>query len=443
VQRLFSRLSAVLLVAGCAAPPGPAKTSLAAVAQAGPCAPGGEPLALGRPLVVSSAPLGNPVSASCARSGAPSCQFRFDVSQPSDLRVALSSIEFDGALALFASPPAADARRARTVEVACVDDTPLGDTQHARLDVSLEPGSYMLAVVGGAEREGEFELFAELEPLPAQALLCRQAEVLRPGVHQRGSTRGGASSFRAGCGGRGAGPDQVYRVALAQPARVRVRSQSEFDASLSLRDQCELPGSELSCSAASPGGQPMVNAELAPGDYFLVVDGATRGEGGDFVLALETAPVPAPLTEEQACAAATPVRADGARHELDTFYATSTSASSCGGQGAPDTALTFRLASAGTLTLYVSDFEFDPVFSLRRACEYIESELACVPWVRPPGSEALGLEHAALSMSLPAGDYALMVDGKTPSSMGAGSVRLSFVPEARAAALSSAARSGP
>jgi hypothetical protein len=440
VQRLVSRLSAVLLAAGCAAQPGAAKTPIAALGQAGPCGPGGELLALGRPLVVSSAPLGNPLSASCLRSGAPSCQFRFDVSEPSDLRVALSSVEFDGALALFTSPPSVGAR---AVEVACVDDTPLGDTQHARLDLSLEPGRYTLAVVGGAERDGEFELFAELEPLPAQALLCRQAEPLRPGTHQRGSTRGGASSFKAGCGGRGAGPDQVYRVALTQPSRVRVRLQSEFDASLSLRDQCELPGDELSCSAASPGIQPVVNAQLAPGDYFLVVDGATRGEGGDFVLALETAPVPAPRSEEQACASAEQVRADGTRHELDTFYASSTSSSSCGGQGAPDTAFTFRLASAGTLTVHVSDFEFDPVFSLRRACEYIESELACVPWVRPPGSEALSLEHAALSMSLPAGDYALMVDGQSPSSMGAGSLRLSFAPEARAAALSSAARRAP
>jgi hypothetical protein len=404
------------------------------------CAPGGQPLTLGRPLLVSGALHDHPVTASCLRSGAPSCQFSFEVSQPSDLRVALSSMDFDGALALFAAPLAHALPGARAAEIACVDDTPLGDTQHTRLDLSLDPGSYVMAVVGGTDDDAQFELFAELEPLPAQAQLCRGAELLHQGVHQRGSTRGGASSFGASCGGHGAGPDQAYRVGLAAPARVRVRMHSEFDALLSLRGQCELATSELACSSESPGGQPLLNVELAQGDYFLLVDGATRGEGGDFVLALEAAPLPVPRSEEQACAAALPIRPDRTRHELDTFYATSTSRSSCGGQGAPDAAFTFRLAGAGTLTVHASDFEFDAVFSLRRACDYIESELACIPWLRPPGSEALSLEQTPLSLHLPAGEYALIVDGQTPTSMGAGSVWLSFAPEA---SVNPGARRGP
>jgi hypothetical protein len=82
------------------------------------------------------------------------------------------------------------------------------------------------------------------------------------------------------------------------------------------------------------------------------------------------------------------------------------------------------------LTVFASDFEFEPVFAVRRACEYVESELLCVAWERPAGSELTSAEYAALSVDLPAGEYALIVDGQSATSMGAGSVRLGFEPQA-------------
>ncbi|HEX6241302.1 MAG TPA: hypothetical protein VFZ61_10430, partial [Polyangiales bacterium] len=213
---------------------------------------------------------------------------------------------------------------------------------------------------------------------------------------------------------------------LDRQARVRLRVQSDFEALISLRRQCEVAESEIACGPALSSSQPALNAELPAGGYFVIVDGAVRNEGGDYVLALETAPVPAPRSEEEACAAAPQLLLDGPRQELDTFHGTATSHSSCGGEDAPDVAFTFRLASAGRVTVFVSDFEFEPVFALRRACEYVESELLCVAWERPPGSELTSAEYPALSLDLPAGAYALVVDGQSASSMGAGSVRLGF-----------------
>jgi hypothetical protein len=346
------------------------------------------------------------------------------------LRASLSSVGFDGALALLAEPSGTALPRTRAAEVACVDDTPLGDTQHARLDLTLDPGRYTLAVASPAALPGQFELFAELEPLPLLSDVCGAALPWRAADEPRGSTRGGASSFGAGCGNGGPGPDQPYALELAQPARVRIRMQSEFDGLLSLRARCAVSESELACSDDSPSGQPLLNAELASGSYVVIVDGAARNEGGDYVLQLEQTDIPAPASSEQACARASRIEPDGSLHELDTFYAPAAIGSSCGGAGAPDSAFRLRLARAGTLALHASDFEFDPVFSLRRACAHVDSELLCVPLVRAGGSQNMSEERIVFQLSLPAGEYAIVVDGQTPASMGAGSIRLTFEPNA-------------
>ncbi|HEX6243102.1 MAG TPA: hypothetical protein VFZ61_19445, partial [Polyangiales bacterium] len=190
MRRLLIGTLAVLSSTRCASPSRSARPASALVAAGGVCAHGAEKLALGRPLAVLGAPRDNPISASCLRRDSVSCLFEFELGARSDLRVALSSAGFDGALALFASPPV-PAPQGRAVELACVDDAPLGDTQHARLDLSLDPGAYTLAVLAAPGQSGEFELFAEAEPLPALTSLCQAATPLLQGTLQRGSTRGG------------------------------------------------------------------------------------------------------------------------------------------------------------------------------------------------------------------------------------------------------------
>jgi hypothetical protein len=391
------------------------------------CGPDALPLAFGRSLAVQVAPRLNPRAASCLRRDSPTCLFSFDVARRSDLRVALASLGFDAALALYFVPPGMLASDRRAAEVTCIDDTPLGDTQHVRLDLSLEPGSYALAVAAPPEQVGQFELFAELEPLEPLSRLCHALPILTEGVFERGSTRGGASSFGAACGARAAGPDQPYAFALTESARVRLRMQAEFDAVLSLRSRCDMPESEFACNDDSPSGQPLLTAELAPGAYVAVVDAAARGEGGEFVLTLQRAPMPAPQTEDQACAALPQLSLGGPLQELDTFLRAGTHMASCGGEGAPDAAFQLRVPRAGIITLRAADFEFEPVFSLRRACEYAESELVCAALPRGP-LPAPADERVAFQLWLPAGDYALLVDGQTPGSMGAGSVRVTFEP---------------
>jgi hypothetical protein len=353
------------------------------------------------------------VASSCVQRASPECSYAFEVTTRSDLRATLFSQNFDGALSLYALDPSR--------ELFCADDSPLGDTHRARLDVPLEPGKYALHVETSNGQAGEFELFAELDPLPPRAQACAAAEILREGAFQRGSTRGAASVFEASCAGRGAGPDQLYTFSLTGPRRVRVREQSEFDALLSLLPDCT--GSEIACSDDAPNGHASLSAELPAGNYYLVIDGYVRGDGGDYVLALEQAEAPAAVDHAQRCATLASLRED-VPQELDTFFEPATSAGSCGGEETPESLFMFVLQEPRRVRVFASEFEFDPVFSLRRACEYSESEVLCAALPRRSGPVDASSEQLAFELDLPAGDYMLGVDGAGHGELGAGTVRL-------------------
>jgi hypothetical protein len=362
------------------------------------------------------------VASSCVRRASPECSYEFEVPQRSDLRATLLSQDFDGALSLYAVAP--------PQELGCADDSPLGDTHRARLDLRLEAGKYLLHVEGASERSGDFELFAELDPLPPLSQVCAGAGALPAGAFQRGSTRGAASMFEDSCQGRGKGPDQVHRFALDAPSRVRVREQSDFDALLSLRVECT--GPELACSDDTPRGHASLCAELPAGVYHVVVDGHVRGDGGDYVLALERARPPAAIPHERRCEQLPALRED-VLQELDTFYEPATTSASCGGDETPESLYMFVLREPRRVSVFASEFEFDAVFSLRRACEYDESEVICAVPPRRMGPMLESAEQLVLELDLPAGDYMLGVDGAAPGEMGAGSMRLRTKPALSAA----------
>ena len=80
---------------------------------------------------------------------------------------------------------------------------------------------------------------------------------------------------------------------------------------------------------------------------------------------------------------------------------------SCGGEGSPDRVYTFSLAGETGFTATVTGF--DAVLYLRGACDDTASELAC--------DDDSGVGGAAqIGATLPAGDYALIVDGFSDTS---------------------------
>ncbi len=91
---------------------------------------------------------------------------------------------------------------------------------------------------------------------------------------ERTLSRGDPSRYSGRCGGEQA-PEHVFTLHIGDPIWVALRLESRFDAIVSLRNE---DGRELDCSVVSgdPGQVrlPRTWAQLAPGTYYVVIDGA-------------------------------------------------------------------------------------------------------------------------------------------------------------------------
>ena len=407
---------AVLLLGGCARAPA-GVSPLPTVASA--CL-ATLPLSPGTPVRASTLFGHDAVTASCVRGAAPECRFALEVRQPSLLRASLESGSFDGSLALYraGTPPE---------ELRCNDDLPSGDVRHARLEASVAPGSYLLVVDGANGEAGDFELFTELEPLPAREQVCASAARLQPARPTRDSTRGAANLFGGSCGG-GDGPEHVHALMLHEPARVRLRQQAEFDGALYLRAACDDGRSELACGAASPhGAAALIAAQLDAGTYYVFSDGFAREQGGGYVLSVEQEAAPAVTTTERRCAeaGALPALAPG-RHEIDTLAAPAALAGSCGGEGAPEHLVSIRVERPSILFAQLQDTELNAVLYVRRACHDARSELACVTFPRLDLPRDASLPP--LTVALEPGFYTLVVDGQDAGELGAATLDVLLSP---------------
>lgn len=384
------------------------------------------PLLVGSPMRASTRLGQEQLRASCLRGAAPECVFALEVRERSELRVALQTDAFDGALALY------DARSGSAPhELRCVDDSPAGDVHHARLDATVVPGNYLLVVDGTQAEAGEFELFAELEPLASVVDTCAHAATLEPGVMLRDSTRGGTNLFSATCGGGGQGPDHVHAVRLEHGARVRIRQQAEYDGSLYLRAQCGDASTELVCNDDfQTNARSMIAARLPAGTYYVFSDSYSREQSGEYTLALERVDEPPARPPEVLCAELSqkPALSPGTR-ELDTLYGSFGLAGSCGGADTPEVALMLRVDAPTTLIAKLDDAEFNAVVYLRRVCADPRSEVACyvAPRIDRPATER-EMSSPALVAPLERGLYALVVDGYEASDLGAATLRVLFTP---------------
>ncbi len=371
-------------------------------------------LPIGR-SVLSSTLVGDDLTqGSCLRGNAPECVFMLDVPTRSDVKLSLESADFDGALVLM------DA--ARSNELLCIDDSPSGDTHHARIETTLEPGRYAV-VVESADGAGQFSLFAQVDPLPTPAELCAGARPLVPGVSLRGSTRGAENGFEASCAGGAVGPDRVHSFELTQPSRVRLVQQGEFESTLYIRAQCEQPDSEVLCNDAMRDGHAaVVTAELLPGRYYVVVDSFARAHSGDYVLLLEEAPTRT-ASVPAACEAAAARELKAGEYEIDTLYETSALEGSCGGSDAPEALFRVSLAEEVTLQIELRESEFDAAIYVRLVCDDERSELSCVSLPRPdPDDDSPRLFSATLGP----GTYNVAIDGLNRADMGAVRMRVAF-----------------
>jgi hypothetical protein len=348
-------------------------------------------------------------SPSCIPPGsAPEVIYRLVVEQPAQVSLELES-DFDGVLSLL------DACGAGAT-LGCNDD--FQDTAHARLDLTLQPGTYYVAVDGYASAQGEFTLLAQVQPLRPLAEVCADAPPLPIGQQVSGTTAGSPNYFQATCAGGAGAPDQVHRLDVPQRSRVRVHQHSQHDGALYIRRSCEDPTSELVCNDDFGGStsESLVTAVLDPGQYFVISDGYARdssGGAGDYALTAEIAPVSGGGADADACGAAGTLSA-GTPVALDTFEAADDLHGSCGGADAPDVVYMLRVDARSTARITLSNAQFEGVIYLRRACGDAATEVACaeVPMTSSFGSQGL------LETVLDPGTYAVVVDGREAAAFG-------------------------
>jgi hypothetical protein len=287
-------------------------------------------------------------------------------------------------------------------EVACNDD--VGHQRKSRVDEVLEAGTYFVFVDGYSNEAGAFKMTVTLADIPTLAETCRQARPLTANVAVSGSTASTFDSVQSTCGDGAKGADAVFKLDLAQRARVRVTEHSdEFSPAVHLRKTCADEQTEVACSNDGMTDDDVAYTGLLdPGSYAVFADGTDREAQGKFTLLAETSPEHGAGTQGDACADALPLSKSD-HIEGDTFTARDDVAGRCGGAGAADVVFRVDVARRARVSARFTKQEGRHVFVLTRACGDRTGEIACAP---------------AIDELLTPGTYALTVDGATPEQFG-------------------------
>ena len=186
---------------------------------------------------------------------------------------------------LTATVAAPFATRTYILDSPCQDETVLACDANEATTAELDPGTYYVVVDSdSADQTGDFGLTVhrEASPLPTNDT-CDTAQAIDAGVNPiqvSGTTKWGLDQFNGSCGGDGAS-DVVYSFeATDANDDLVVNITAPFSPVLVLRAQNCDGGFQLSCSTNGT----LSIAGLAPGIYYLYVDGATVEDEGDFTL---------------------------------------------------------------------------------------------------------------------------------------------------------------
>ncbi len=175
-------------------------------------------------------------------------------------------------------PSATDARR-------CAD---MRLTEASTLDAVLDAGTHFLVVEASSRGAfGQFVLRTDASLAAPIERACASAPLLPANRRVRGAISG-RGLFNSACSDVQSEAERVYRLQIQRPSRVTITAVSTsgtdaagdavFIPSLSLRTDCARPSSELTCSLGS-GDLSSIERALAPGTYWLFVDGAVADNG--------------------------------------------------------------------------------------------------------------------------------------------------------------------
>ncbi len=300
-------------------------------------------------------------------------------------------------------------------EVACADSALKGD--EATWSGVLDPASYVLfADSSDKDARGRYTLETELAPEAGAGVrgdACGDATTLAltaKGIE--GDTFLARDDVAGTCGGQGA-PDVVYRFELTRRSRVTAHLVSEEGNHVFvLTRSCTDRAAELACGR-------VIDEMLAPGVYYLVVDGATAGELGRFALDFLARDVSG---QESACKSA-PALTLGHTVSGSTSGAGDRFDASCAGrqdaQASSDRVYKIVLAERSRIRLLLSTPAWDGVLVVRKSCMdpaiskvSTSNEVAC-------NNDFQDAHHAKIEATLDAGSYWVVVDGHAGKNEGA------------------------
>jgi hypothetical protein len=184
-----------------------------------------------------------------------------------------------------ASVKAPFATRLYILDAPCANETVLACGTTSAVTAELDPGTYYVVVDSdSADQTGDFALTVELEasPLPGNDT-CATVEAINAGqapIQVSGTTQWGLDQYSGTCGGEGVA-DVVYSFE-ANDANddLQVTINAAFAPVMILRAQDCAGGVQFTCST---NGTISIQG-LAPGTYYLIVDGVTPEDEGTFTL---------------------------------------------------------------------------------------------------------------------------------------------------------------
>ena len=341
--------------------------------------------------------------ASCgADASGPDALHRFDLAGRARVRITQHSADFSPVVHL--RKQCADEH----TEVACSDSGVKSD--EATWAGTLEAGSYVLfADSSDKDARGRYTMESELAPEAGSGVrgdTCGDATTLSLNEKNvEGDTFLARDDLSGKCGGQGA-PDVVYRFELTRRSRVIANFPSqEGNHRFILTRSCADRAGEIACAA-------QVDEMLAPGVYYLAVDGASAADGlGRFTFNFLARDVSA---QEGACRSP-PTIVDGQTVQGSTVGAGDRFTTSCGGredgQASGDRIYKIVLAARTRVRLLLGTPSWDGVLALRKSCMDTPGATSVRAVEAACNNDFQDAHHAKIETTLEPGTYWAVVDG--------------------------------
>jgi hypothetical protein len=369
----------------------------------------GPDLALGATVKGSTVHKMGSVRPSCAASDGSVAVYRTHVDGRHKLVVDLDA-KFDAVVAVFRA--ANDGYLCDSInEIECSDDAQ-GLTNKSHVETVVDTGDYGVLIAGFDGDRGDYEIKAQLADAPSLESICATARPITPGVKVEDVLDGTGSNFHATCS-NGEGDEALYKLDLKARSRLRLTARGTAgEVTLSLRNRCEDPSSEVACSnryvVDGYGWSGLMNA----GSYTLIADtlGSGGGSTGSIEMQVDSAPeLGAGTADGETCkdAKALPTNST-VPLAVDTFFAKGDVHVACAADAAAD--VVYKLDIKSKSRLFISnggDDEGHHVVALQKTCGDSKGEVACET-----------LSGKGIETTVDPGAYFVIVKGKNGDDFG-------------------------